>query len=139
MDGLLASYNKQIETQFLALQQRWGIGVGHRVFHDCQGVSCTEQQDIKVSLLEIAGHIAKSESYFRVNQDVVSRILDKGAVKYTDAEVKSINANFKYPRKGRSALLEVNVTLQHVQEAFQKTADKWRVPFPIAATRAVWV
>ncbi|CAI6078939.1 unnamed protein product [Clonostachys chloroleuca] len=129
VDGLLASYYKQIETQFLALQQRWGIGVGHRVLHDCQGVSCTELQDIKVSLLEIAGHIAKSESYFRVNQDAVSRILDKDAVKYTDAEVKSINANFKYPRKGRSALLEVNVTLQHVQEAFQKTADKWRSGF----------
>ncbi|CAG9990204.1 unnamed protein product [Clonostachys byssicola] len=116
VDMFLASYNKQIETQFLALQQRWGIRIGHRVLHDCQG-------DIKVSLLEIADKIAKAESYFRVNQDAVSRILDKAAIKYTDAEVKGIKAHFKHPWKDRSALLEINVTLQHVQEALQKTAE----------------
>uniref|UniRef100_A0A8H7N2E6 GP-PDE domain-containing protein n=1 Tax=Bionectria ochroleuca TaxID=29856 RepID=A0A8H7N2E6_BIOOC len=123
VDRFLAFHNVQIKTQFLAFQERWGIRIGHRVLHDCQGVSCTELQDIKVSLLEIADHIAKLESYFRVNQDAVLRILDKAAIKYTNAEVTNIHANFKHPRKGRSALLEVNVTLQHVQEALQKTAE----------------
>lgn len=42
---------------------------------------------------------------------------------HTTAEVTSISTNFKDARKDCSALLKVNHTLQHVQEALQKALD----------------
>ncbi|VUC36646.1 unnamed protein product [Clonostachys rosea] len=123
VDEFFASYNKCVEAQLSALDQRWGIRIGHHMPHDYQGVSDTELKDIKTSLLEIAEKIAKSEFYSRVNHDAVLRILDKAAVKYTLAEVKSISAEFKHSRQGRSFLLKFDLALQNIKEALQNAPE----------------
>lgn len=123
VNEFLASHRGYIKAQFSALEQRWGIRIGHPTPNNYHGVSETELQDLKATLLEIADNIARVETYFRVNQNAMARIIDKAVVKYAWPDVASDIAEFKHPPQGRSALFEFNETLKYVQKALQKAAE----------------
>ncbi|KAI9154821.1 Glycerophosphodiester phosphodiesterase GDE1 [Paramyrothecium foliicola] len=113
VDAFLASQDEHLEAHFSALEQRWGFKVGHYTPRDYRGLSSFELQEIKVSLLEIADHIAESQFYFKINLDAISRILDKAM------EVTSSSVTLEPPHQAHLALEKVNVTLQYVHKALE--------------------